>query len=49
MQMATTDPEEYEQSRATPPSSVKECTDSSTPERVKNVPRIVRLNVAQYQ
>ncbi len=27
--------------------SLKACTDSSTPERVRNVPRIVRLNVAQ--
>ena len=26
--------------------SVNECTDSSTPERVMNVPRIVRANVA---
>ena len=27
--------------------SVKECTDTSTPERVKKVPRIVRLKAAQ--
>ena len=26
--------------------SLKECTLSSTPERVRNVPRMVRLNVA---
>ena len=26
--------------------SLNACTDSSTPERVRNVPRIVRLNVA---
>ena len=36
-------------SRAGPttPSSVNEWTDTSTPERVKNVPRMVRLNVAR--
>ena len=26
--------------------SVNACTESSTPERVRNVPRIVRVNVA---
>ena len=29
------------------PDWVKACTDSSTPERVRNVPRMVRLNVAR--
>ena len=28
------------------PDSVKECTEASTPERVRNVPRIVSENVA---
>ncbi len=27
------------------PDSVNECTDSTTPERVRNVPRIVSANV----
>ena len=39
-------PEEHQQAGADAPVSVKECTETSTPDRVKNVPRMVRLKVA---
>ena len=45
--MATTIPKKMSSAGPTPPSSVNECTDTSTPERVKKVPRMVRLNVAR--
>ena len=45
--MATTRPKKTSSAGPTPPSSVNECTDTRTPERVKNVPRMVRLKVAR--
>src|SRR5687767_10906258 len=42
---ATTTPKN-ESSQAPMADCVNECTESSTPERVRNVPRIVRENVA---
>ena len=47
MEVATTRPKKTSRAGPTPPSSVKECTDTRTPERVKKVPRMVRLKVAR--